>query len=152
MTVVRFQDLPLADRSRSWNADAADKRVRRWAGAESGPNARYRRAFLWYDSARSDEFTAYKLPIADVIGGELRVVPRAFMAAAQVLSGARGGVDLPARDVPGVKRAHSPLLRQAGRDGALAEGGLNRPGGAARAATRARPRRRSEMVVQAAEL
>ncbi|HUK76602.1 MAG TPA: hypothetical protein VL117_03280 [Thermoleophilia bacterium] len=104
MTAVRFQDLPLADRDRSWSADAAEGRVRRWAGATEAPNARYRKAFLWYDAHRGDEFTAYKLPIADVIGGELRVVPRAVMSAAQVVSGARGGVDLPAREVSGVKR------------------------------------------------
>lgn len=104
MTVVRFQDLPLADRDRSWNADAADKRVRRWAGAESAPNARYRKAFLWYDAGRRNEFTAYKLPFADIIDGELRAVPRGIMAAAGVVSGARGGVDLPPRDAAGVKR------------------------------------------------
>jgi len=104
MTAQRFQDLSLADRGRSWNADAADRRVRTWAGAESAPNARYRKAFLWYDRDRADEFTAYKLPIADVIGGDLKVVPRAVMSAAQVVNGARGGVDLPVRDVAGVKR------------------------------------------------
>lgn len=104
MTAIRFSNLPVADRGRSWNGDAADKRVRRWAHAESAPNARYRKAFLWYDAQRADEFTAYKLPIADVIGGELKLVPRAVMSAAQVVNGARGGVDLPSGDVAGVKR------------------------------------------------
>ncbi len=28
MAVPRFQDLPLADRDRAWDGDAADKRVR----------------------------------------------------------------------------------------------------------------------------
>jgi len=104
MTAISFHDLPVADRDRSWSADAAEGRVRRWAGATKAPNARYRKAFLWYDAERGDEFTAYKLPIADVIGGELKVVPRAVMSAAQVVNGARGGVDLPVRQVPGVKR------------------------------------------------
>jgi hypothetical protein len=104
MTAVRYQDLPLADRKRSWDKDAADTRVRRWAKAEDAPNERYRKAYLWYDGDRADEFTAYKLPIADVIDGKLRAVPRAVMAAAQVLEGARGGVDLPEKDVAGVKR------------------------------------------------
>jgi hypothetical protein len=49
------------------------------------------------------EFTGYKLPIADVIDGKLKAVPRAALAAAQVLHGARGGVDLPAKDVSAVK-------------------------------------------------
>ena len=104
MTSVRFQDLPLADRERSWDRDAAEDRVRRWAKAEDAPNPRYRKAFLWYDKDKADEFTAYKLPIADVIDGKLRAVPRGVMAAAQVLEGARGGVRLPAKDVSAVRR------------------------------------------------
>src|SRR4030067_278291 len=40
--------------------------------------------------------TSYKLPIADVIGGELTAVPRGIFAAAGALLGARGGVDIPA--------------------------------------------------------
>ncbi len=39
-----------------------------------------------------------------MIDGELKAVPRAVMSAAQVLNGARGGVDLPAKDVSAVKR------------------------------------------------
>ena len=104
MTSVRFQDLPLADRERSWDKDAAEARVRRWAEAGDAPNAGYRKAFLWYDGDKADAFTAYKLPIADVIDGELKAVPRAVMSAAQVLNGARGGVDLPAKDISAVKR------------------------------------------------
>jgi hypothetical protein len=104
MTSVRFADLPLADRGRRWNKDAADRRVRRWAKAEDAPNAKYRKAFLWYDADKDDQFTAYKLPIGDVIDGELKAVPRAVFAAAQVLEGARGGVDLPKGDVARVRR------------------------------------------------
>lgn len=104
MTSVRFQDLPLADRDRGWDKDAADKRVRRWADAEDEPNADYRHAFLWYDGDKADQFTAYKLPIADVIDGELKAVPHAIFAVAQVLEGARGGVDLPQDDETRVRR------------------------------------------------
>jgi hypothetical protein len=38
-----------------------------------------------------------------VIDGHVKAVPRAIMAAVQILSGARGGVDLPQRDVRGVR-------------------------------------------------
>ena len=116
MTTVRFQDLPLADRERSWDRDAAEARVRRWAKAEDAPNARYRKAFLWYDADKADEFTAYKLPIADVIDGKLRAVPRAVMAAAQVLGGARGGVHLPAKDVATVKRSVERYYEKMGEE------------------------------------
>jgi hypothetical protein len=103
MTVTRFQDLPLADRDRAWDGDAADKRVRAWADATDEPDAKYRDAHVWYDADNKDRFGAYKLLIADVIDGRLKAVPRAVMAAGNVMQGARGGVDLPAEDIDRVK-------------------------------------------------
>ena len=103
MAVTPFQDLPLADRERGWDADAADKRVRRWAGADDGPNTKYHNAHVWYDADQKDEFGSYKLLIADVVDGRLTAVPRAVMAAAGVMQGARGGVDLPEDDIDRVK-------------------------------------------------
>lgn len=103
MSVTSFQDLPLADRDRAWDGDAAEKRVRKWTGADDEPNEKYRDAHVWYDNEKKDNFTAYKLLITDVVGGRLRAVPRGVMAAAAVMQGSRGGVDLPARDVDRVK-------------------------------------------------
>jgi hypothetical protein len=103
MAVSAFQDLPLADRDRKWDGDAAETRVRAWASADERPNERYRDAHVWYDADDKDEFGAYKLLIADVVDGRLRAVPRAIMAAAGVVQGARGGVDLPERDVDRVR-------------------------------------------------
>jgi hypothetical protein len=103
MSVTTFQDLPLADRGRAWDGDAAEKRIRKWAGAEEEPNNKYRNAYVWYDKDNKENFGAYKLPIADVVGGKLTAVPRGVMAAAGVVEGARGGVDLPKSDVSRVK-------------------------------------------------
>jgi hypothetical protein len=103
VSVTAFQDFPLADRDREWDGDAAEKRVRKWAGATDEPNEKYRAAHIWYDSDNKDNFGAYKLLIADVINGELRAAPRAIMAAAAVMQGSRGGIDLPKDDIPRVK-------------------------------------------------
>lgn len=103
MTVTRFQDLPMADRDREWDGNAAEKRVRAWAGAEDEPNEKYRDAHVWYDADNSDNFTAYKLLIADVVNGKLQAVPRGVMAAGNVMQGSRGGVDLPHEDIDRVK-------------------------------------------------
>lgn len=103
MSVTAFKDLPLADRGRKWDGDAAEKRVRKWAGAEDEPNQKYRDAHVWYDGGKKGNFTAYKLLIADVVGGELKAVPRGVMAAGAIMDGARGGIDLPKADVDRVK-------------------------------------------------
>jgi hypothetical protein len=103
MAVSAFQDLPLADQDRKWDGAAAEKRVRKWAGAEDEPNAKYRDAHVWYDSANKDNFTAYKLLIADVVDGRLVAVPRGVMAAGNVMQGSRGGVELPQSDIDRVK-------------------------------------------------
>src|SRR6202034_407561 len=99
MAVTAFQDYPLADRDREWDGAAAEKRVRKWAGAEDEPNAKYRDAHLWYDAENKDNFTAYKLLIADVVSGRLVAVPHGIMAAGNVMQGSRGGVDLPHGDI-----------------------------------------------------
>ena len=101
--MTSFQDLPLADRDREWDGDAAEKRVREGAGAEDEPNDKYRDAHVWYDADKKDNFTAYKLLIADIIDGHLVAVPRAVMAAGGIMQGAHGGMDLPGADVDRVK-------------------------------------------------
>ena len=103
MAVTSFQDLPLADRDRAWDGAAAEKRVRAWADAEDEPNEKYRSAHVWYDAEKKDNFTAYKLLIADVVDGELKAVPRGVMASGNIMQGARGGIDLPDNDIDRVK-------------------------------------------------
>ncbi len=98
MAVTAFQDLPLADRDRAWDGAAAERRVRAWAGVDEEPNEKYRDAHVWYDADAKQNLTAYKLLIADVVDGTLVAVPRGVFAAAAVVQGSRGGVDLPDRD------------------------------------------------------
>jgi hypothetical protein len=105
MPVTTFHDLPLADRDRRWDGAAAEKRVRRWAGAEDGPNARYRDAHIWYDGEKPDNFGSYKLLFADVVDDRLVAVPRGVMAAAAIMQGSHGGIDLP-RDQIGRTKSH----------------------------------------------
>jgi len=101
--VVSFQNFGLADRALAWDATAAEKRIRSWAEADDEPNAKYRRAFVWYDAENDETFGGYKLLIADIVGGEIKAVPRGIFAAAGVVQGARGGVDIPDSDRPGVR-------------------------------------------------
>lgn len=120
-TVVPFQDLPLADRDRAWDSDAAIARVREFTDSTESPSATYRRAFLWFDSENADDFGAYKLPIADVVGGRLVAVPRGIFAVAGVLQGARGGVDLPEADHARVVRNVERYYAKMGLDSPFGE-------------------------------
>jgi hypothetical protein len=116
MAVTSFQDLPLADRDREWDGAAAERRVRRFTGAEDEPNERYRDAHVWYDAEKKQNFTAYKLLIADVVDNRLVVVPHGLMAAGNVMQGSRGGIDLPAKDVDRVKSHLAKYYAKLGED------------------------------------
>ena len=63
-----------------------------------------------------DNFTAYKLLIADVIDGKLKVVPRGVMAAGGIMDGARGGADLPKDDIDRVKGHLAKYYKKMGDD------------------------------------
>lgn len=77
--------LPVAPRSREWDGDAARRRVfDTFDTAEER-----RRAFLWVDGDPS-LMGSYHLGYADVIDGELTIIPRGVSAARGALSGARG--------------------------------------------------------------
>ncbi len=120
-TVVPFQDLPLADEDRPWDADAAEARVRKWASKDGSGDKdtidweKYRRAFLWYDGEAPENFTSYKLPIADVIDGRLYAVPRGIMAAAAALQGARGGVHVPRDELKTLRNHLARYYKKMGR-------------------------------------
>jgi len=92
--------LPVTDH-REWDADAADKRARKWVSdkdpSEWGASEwrRYKTFFLVYDAENPYKFESYKLPVADVVDGKPTVIRRGVIAAQQALAGARRGVDLP---------------------------------------------------------
>jgi len=102
---IPFEETVKAPENQPWDADAAEARIRRWAGGPDKDDidwSRYRRCFAWFDRSVPEEFGSYKLPHHDIIDGRLSVVWRGVAAAMQALLGARGGVDIPASDRRGV--------------------------------------------------
>jgi HK97 family phage prohead protease len=113
--VQRFLDLPLLDRNRAWDAQAAKNRVRDWADVEEAPNKKYQRCWVFWERP-GNQFSQYKLPIADIDQGELVAVPRAIFAAAAAVQGARGGVDIPENELPKVRRHLASYYRKMRRE------------------------------------
>lgn len=102
-SATSFDDLPLGDREREWDASAAKQRIRAWAGGEDISWSKYRKAFLWFDSDNPEVLGSYKLPFADIVNDRLTAIPRGIFAAAGAVSGARGGVNIPSDDADRVK-------------------------------------------------
>jgi len=100
-SVTPYQDLPIADLATEWDSTGADARVRTYAGGDDKEKidwAKYGKAFMYYDSKDKENFGSYKLPYADVIGGELKAIAKAIYSIKGAISGARGGIDIPDAD------------------------------------------------------
>lgn len=73
-------DLPVAAYDTGWDGGAAADRVFKWAG---GDTDKIKQAFLWQTAGEpADQKQGWDLPFADVIDGELKIVPRAVQAIA----------------------------------------------------------------------
>lgn len=115
-----FSSMPIAAQDQRWSASEARARVWEWA---DGDFRQYRKAFLWVDANDTEIRASYKLPIADVIDGQLRLVPRAVNAVSQILDGARGGVDIPDDDMDAVHAVVQRLQKRFdGQDAQTASG------------------------------
>jgi hypothetical protein len=98
-------DLPVAGRDVPWDGDAAEASVRAWA-TDGGTIdwERYGRAFAYRaDTGEEPKLGDFKLGYARVSDGRLEIVPRGVFAAEAAVSGARGGVDIPADELNAVK-------------------------------------------------
>ena len=83
----------------AWDADAAEKRLRAWAGVDVNDpgEAAWRKYAQGFAVVRgpADNLTSYLLPHHDVVNGRLVTVPAGVSAAIGALNGARGGMSLP---------------------------------------------------------
>ena len=94
-TVVRFQDLPKAAEGTRWSFSTSEQNE---VLGDPPDYTRYRRAHVWYDPDKQDQKSGYKLPIAKIIGGELKVVFRGVAAAMAAVNGARTPLDISESD------------------------------------------------------
>jgi ClpP class serine protease len=91
-----FKDFPIVDKT--WDADAAIKRVKKKTGSKEKPSSAYKNAFFWYDNKKAELFGSYKLPFVDIENNRMVAVRKGVQSANGAMKGARGGVQIPAAD------------------------------------------------------
>jgi hypothetical protein len=90
-----WEGLALAPRDIPFDNDDAVKRIAAWANTtpDGADVSKLHRAFLWRDPRLPEtQTTSYRMPLGDVINGELTMVFHAIYAAAALISGAHGGL------------------------------------------------------------
>ena len=111
-----YKNYPLTNQDVAWDSKKAISQIKAKTGSTDSPSATYRNGFMWFDESAADNFGSYKLPFTFVIDGNFKAVPRALSAIVAVLKGGRGGVDIPSKDVNGVKRNVNGYFSKMGRD------------------------------------
>lgn len=111
-SVIDYQDLPLAEMDREFDAEKAVERIKDHLDVEDELTDEFKNAFLWVDPDNADDPDAYELPIADVVDGKLKAVPRAIRRAASNLTSS----GVPSGDVDDVKRNIDRYYEKMGMD------------------------------------
>lgn len=104
MAAPRPHSSPTAPRERDWEWDGTDKldQIIERGGWDS-----VARAHAWYDDDADEHHpprkkTAYKLPHHELIDGQLQVVWEGVYRAMNIMTGGRGGADLPEDEIQDV--------------------------------------------------
>ena len=90
-------DLPIAPLDTPWYGQQAKGRIWDWAQGEYG---KYSQGFLYADARGQHAKSAYRVPLADIVDGELMIVPRAVMAYSALLASGSPNLPVPASELP----------------------------------------------------
>lgn len=96
MPVTRFADLPVVDVT--WGDETKNQND---ILGDPPDWERYGKAFLWHDPTKADTKEGYKLMVAKVVDGQLKVVWRQLVSRMATINGAREGINLPVADKRG---------------------------------------------------
>ena len=109
LAAVPFASHPETDEA--WDADDAIAKLRKWASSDDSGDpdtmswTRYARGFAWVDDNDGETFASFKLPHHSVNEDDELTTPKAAVyAAAAALQGARGGINIPPRELSAVKQ------------------------------------------------
>ena len=102
-TVIPFSKMPTAELSMQWEFNTEDQNKILGEG-ENKDWKTYKKVHLYVEEGKEQVKSGYKLPIAKMVDGELKVVYRGVVAAMAALNGARAGVDVPESEREGIYR------------------------------------------------
>jgi len=114
-----------------WDAGEAIKQLRKYASSDGSGEldkinySKFAKGFLWFDDAAPKKVGSYKLPYCTVIDGKVYAVPRGIFAAAGVIRGARGGVNIPKADLTKVKATIEAWYKAMNRESPFAKRSLD---------------------------
>lgn len=109
----------------SWNSAFAANRVWKWA---DGDYRQYRKAFLlWDDKEPAETRKAYRYPVADVVDGELMLMPTGVAVTASILASIPDSTSIPRDLVPGVQEFLETLPHNESEDTVTAAAAPVRP-------------------------
>jgi hypothetical protein len=114
--VISTGSHPLSEKGHDWDASAAEKRIRSWAGGDKISWSNYRSCFMWYDSSKPEEFGSYKCPYCDIISGSPHVVFKACSAIIGAVHGSRSGISVPDSDKKGIYEQAAKQYKRFGED------------------------------------
>ncbi len=106
-----WRGLALAPREAVFDNDNAVKRITAWAAGD--PN-KMRKAFMWFSpTGNALDPTSYRLPVGDIVNGNLTIIFHAIYAAAALISGAHGGLpDVSPEDVTKIRSTISDIYAE----------------------------------------
>ncbi len=107
----------IRDDDTEWDGDKAEDQIFDWAGGDDDFDAqKAQQCFFAYDVDEPQNETSYKLPFCYIEDGSPVAIKNGIYAVAQVLEGARGGVDLPDSVIADVRDKVETYYEKLGED------------------------------------
>lgn len=119
-----FKNYVLSDLDTDWDSTKSINQIKDKTGSDGNPSASYKTGFMWYDADNPDVFESYKLPFVYANDGSFNAIPKGIFAITAVLNGARGGVDIPSKDIKAVERNVNGYYKKMDRDLPFPDSGL----------------------------
>lgn len=111
-----WQTLNVADPDTAWKSK--DAKARLWEHAD-GDIRTYGQGFLWRDPSMPDQKNSYRLPIADVIDNQVKIIPAAVNTLAQIIASNSSAIAVPDEDLDVIETVVAALRERLDGDDAL---------------------------------